>query len=68
MWLIPIFGYWITWLSQASDDYDPSFVTEALREMDYFDTPNQHIELLKDIAALAYIGWSACFTDLCILG
>jgi hypothetical protein len=43
--------------SQASNDYDPSFVTEVLlREVQYSDTPNQDINLLKDVAVLAYIG------------
>ena len=42
--------------SQASGDYDPSFVSEALREVEYSDTPNQEIDLLKDIAAVAYTG------------
>ena len=42
--------------SQASNDYDPSFVTEALREIPYSDTPNQDINLLKDVAVQAYLG------------
>ena len=43
--------------SQASGDYDPSFVTEVLlREIQYSDTPNQDINLLKDVAVLAYLG------------
>ena len=42
-------------LFQASGDYDPSFLTEALKEIDS-DIPNQDIHLLKDVAALAYIG------------
>ena len=42
---------------QASGDYyDPSFLTEALRDIEYSDTPNQNIDLLKDIAAQAYMG------------
>ena len=40
--------------SQARNDYDPSFVTEALREIQYSDTANQSINLLKDVA----IHWS----------
>ena len=47
--------------SQASDDYDPSFVTEALNEIDS-DIPEQDIDLLKDVAAMAYVGQSAHFT------
>ena len=47
--------------SQASNNYDPSFVTEALREIQYSDTPNQDINLLKDVAAQAYVGQSAHF-------
>ena len=42
--------------SQASGDYDPSFVTEVLREIQYSDTPNQDINLLKDVAVVAYLG------------
>ena len=42
--------------SQTSGDYDPSFVTEALREIQYSDTPNQDINLLKDVAVLTYLG------------
>ena len=42
--------------SQTSSDYDPSFVTEALREIQYSDTPNQDINLLKDVAIQAYMG------------
>jgi len=29
----------LTIRSQASGDYDPSFVTEGLREIEYSDTP-----------------------------
>ena len=42
--------------SQASGDYDPSFVTEALKEIQYIDTPDQDINLLKDVASVAYFG------------
>ena len=43
--------------SQASGDYDPSFVTEVLlKDIQYADTPNQDINLLKDVAAQAYLG------------
>ena len=42
--------------SQARGDYDPSFVTEVLRDIQYSDIPNQDINLLKDVAAQAYIG------------
>jgi hypothetical protein len=43
--------------SQASNDYDPSFVTEVLlKDVQYSDTPNQDINLLKDVASLAYTG------------
>ena len=40
-------------ISQASGDYDPSFVTEALREIHHSDTPNKE---LKDVAVMAYLG------------
>ena len=42
--------------SQASGDYDPSFVTEVLKEIQHSETPNQDINLLKDVAAVTYIG------------
>ena len=42
--------------SQASGDYDPSFVTEVLKDIQYTDNPNQNINLLKDVAAQAYLG------------
>ena len=42
--------------SQARGDYDPSFVTEVLREIQYSDAPNKDINLLKDVAAQTYIG------------
>ena len=37
-------------------DYDPSFVTEALGEIQDSETPNQDINLLKDVAIQAYLG------------
>ena len=46
----------ITSSSQASGDYDPSFVTEALKDIQYSDTPNQDIDLVKDVAVQAYLG------------
>ena len=44
--------------SQASSDYDPSFVSETLREIQNSDTASQDIQvnLLKDIAVQAYLG------------
>ena len=42
--------------SQAKGDYNPSFVTEVLKEIQYSDIPNQDINLLKDVAAVAYAG------------
>ena len=48
--------------SQASGDYDPSFVTEALKEIEHSDTPSQDINLLKDVAAQAYLGRSLPMT------
>ena len=42
---------------QASSDYDPSFVTEVLlKEIQYSETPNEDVNLLKDVAAQAYMG------------
>ena len=41
---------------QASGDYDPSLVTETLRDMQHSDIPNQDINLLKDVATQAYVG------------
>ena len=46
--------------SQASGDYDPSFITEVLlKDIQYSDTPDQDTNLLKDVALQAYLGWSA---------
>ena len=42
--------------SQASSNYDPSFVTEGIREVQYSDSPIQDINRLKDVAVEAYIG------------
>jgi hypothetical protein len=42
--------------SQASSDYDPSFVTEVLKEIQHSDISNQDINLLKDVATQAYVG------------
>ena len=42
--------------SQASGNYDPSLVTEALREIQHSDIPNQDINLLKDVAVQVYLG------------
>ena len=42
--------------SQATGDYDPSFVTEALKEIQYSDTPSHDTNVLKDVAAQAYLG------------
>ena len=50
--------------SQASGDYNPSFVTEALKETQYSDTPNQDINLLKDVAVQVYMGKSAYLNEL----
>ena len=50
-------------LFQASGNYEPSFVTEVLlKDVQYSDTPNQDIDLLKDVAVQAYLGQSAHFT------
>ena len=46
---------------QANGDYDPSFVSEALRQNEHDDNPNQDIDLVKDIAAQTYMGESAHF-------
>jgi cytochrome P450 len=39
----------------ASGDYDPSFVTEGLKEIQYSDTPKEDTYLLKDVAAQTYV-------------
>ena len=50
--------------SQTSRDYDPSFITEVLlKEIQYSDTPNHDINLLKDVAVQAYLGEFARFTS-----
>ena len=45
--------------AQANGDYDPSLVSEALRQIEHSDNPNQDVDLLKDVAAMAYVGGSA---------
>ena len=50
-----------TYTSQASGDYDPSFVTEALNEIQHSDAPDQDINMLKDVAVQAYLGMSRPF-------
>ena len=47
----------------TSNDYDPSLVTEALKEIQYSDTPNQDINTLKDVAVQAYLGQSPPLTS-----
>jgi hypothetical protein len=40
----------LTTSSQANGDYGPSFVSEALRQIEHADNPNwQDIDLLKDV-------------------
>ena len=47
--------------TQANGDYDPSLVSEALRQVEHSDSPSQDIDLLKDVAAMAYVGeFSRC--------
>jgi hypothetical protein len=48
-------------LCQASGQFDPSLVTEALRDIEDFDTPKQDTDLLKNVAAMAYMGQSTYF-------
>ena len=50
--------------SQASGDYDPSLVTEVLKEIEHSDTPSQDVNLLKDVASQAYLGKFRPFTSL----
>jgi len=45
--------------AQENGDYVPSLVSEALRQIEHEDNPNQDIDLLKDVAAQAYVGESA---------
>ena len=51
--------------AQENGDYDPSLVSEALSQIEHAEDPNQDIELLKDVAAAAYVGESAHF--ICLL-
>jgi len=39
----------------------PSFISEALVQIEHGDNPNQDIDLLKDVAGQAYAGVSAHF-------
>ena len=56
-----------TYTSQASSDYDPSFVTEALNEIQHSDAPDQDINMLKDVAVQAYLGQSPHFISISTL-
>ena len=47
--------------AQENGDYEPSLVSEALRQIEHADDPNQDIDLLKDIAAQTYVGEFASF-------
>ena len=47
--------------AQENGDYEPSLVSEALSQIEHEDDPNHVIDLLKDVAAQAYIGESAGF-------
>jgi len=51
--------------AQENGDYDPSLVSEALRQIEHADNPNQDIDLLKDVAAQAFMGELARF--ICLL-
>ena len=42
--------------SQASSDFDPSFVTEVLKEIQQSDNQELEINRVKDVAALVYLG------------
>jgi len=47
--------------AQENGIYDPSLVSEALRQTEHAGNRNQDIELLKDIAAMVYMGECAGF-------
>ena len=47
--------------TQENGDYDPSFVSEAMKQIEHAENPDKDIELLKDIAAQTYMGESARF-------
>jgi hypothetical protein len=51
--------------AQENGDNTPSLVSEALRQMEHSDNPNQDVDLLKDVAAMTYMGESARF--ICML-
>ena len=44
--------------AQANGDYGPSLVSDALRQIEHSDNPNQDVNLLKDVAAMTYVGES----------
>ena len=56
-------NYWR--LAQENGNYDSSFVSEALRQIEHDDNPDKNIDLLKDVAAQTYMGESARF--ICLL-
>ena len=51
-----LFSNYLMTPSQANGEYDPSFVSEALRQIEQHDDLNQNVDLLKDVAAQAYVG------------
>ena len=42
--------------SQASGDFDPSFISEGIKEAQHSDTSNEDIDLMKDVAVQALLG------------
>jgi hypothetical protein len=51
--------------AQENGDNTPSLVSEALRQIEHSDNPDQDVDLLKDVAAVTYMGESSCF--MCLL-
>ena len=67
-WLFSgLFSNYLMTPSQANGEYDPSFVSEALRQIEQHDDLNQNVDLLKDVAAQAYVGEFRTFYMLVIL-
>ena len=53
----PFLGFSLIYIQASGNlNYDPSFVTEALRENEHSDNSNQDSNLLKDVAVQAYLG------------
>ena len=55
-------------LAQENGAYDPSLVSEVLRQIEHAGNPKHEVDLLKDVAAMTYVGETALRLLLFLLG